>query len=296
MTGAPLALVTGASAGIGRALAAQLVVERGHDVVVVADEEPVHDVAEKLSRVGAEVVALVADLATEEGVDQVLATLEHLGRPVELAALNAGTVSYGRFHETPVEDDLRVVALNVTSQVRLAKALLPPMVSRGRGRLLVTSSIAAGAPGPLYATYAASKAFLHSLAEALRVDLDGTGVTVTSLQPGPTDTAIFARTGMARTRLQRGPKDDPDRVARAALRATFAGDDQVVTGVRHKVARAGAHLLPDRALARVHDAILRREPLSGSLRARPARTASAYRQDARRRGARTCPRCPCRPR
>lgn len=257
-SGAPLALVTGASTGIGRALAAQLVLERGHDVVAVADEESVHTVAEQLSRVGAQVVALVADLATDEGVDQLLATVEGLGRPVELAALNAGTVSYGRFHETPLEDDLRVVALNVTSSVRLAKALVRPMAGRGHGRLLVTSSIATAAPGPLYATYAASKAFLHSFAEALRVDLADTGVTVTSLQPGPTDTAIFRRAGMIGARMQRGPKDDPERVAREALRATFAGDDKVVTGARHKVAAAGARLLPDRALARVHDALLRK--------------------------------------
>jgi short-subunit dehydrogenase len=257
-SGAPLALVTGASTGIGRALTAQLVLERGYDVLAVADEDAVHAVAERLSRVGAQVVALVADLATDDGVDQLLATVDRLGRPVELAALNAGTASYGRFHETPAEGDLRVVALNVTCPVRLAKALLPAMVARGHGRVLVTSSIASAAPGPLYATYAASKAFLHSFAEALRVDLDGTGVTVTSLQPGPTDTAIFARTGMAGARMDRGPKDDADRVARAALRATFAGDDKVVTGVRHKVATAGARLLPDRTLARVHDALLRK--------------------------------------
>jgi len=168
----------------------------------------------------------------------------------------------GRFDETDLDADLRLIDLNVRSQVHLAKLLVREMVQRGEGRLLITSSIAAKMPGPFHATYAASKAFLHSFAEAIRTELKDTGVTVTSLMPGPTDTEFFERAGMEDTKLGTSKKDDPADVARDALSALLSGKDHVVAGSRMNSVQAGsATVMPDKAVSAV--AAKMAEPGSG---------------------------------
>jgi short-subunit dehydrogenase len=227
--GRPLALVTGASSGIGRALA-ETFVAHGHDVVLAAENTGVHDVAAALSGDSARVVVVQVDLATPEGVEHLHQVVREQGRPLALAALNAGIGVGGEFVETSLEDDLRLVDLNCRSTVHLAKLLARDMVATGEGRLLFTSSIAAVAPAPYQATYAASKAFVQSFALGIRHELKGTGVTVTALMPGPTDTDFFARAGMESTRLAQGRKDDPGVVAEEAYRALVAGKERVITG------------------------------------------------------------------
>jgi short-subunit dehydrogenase len=245
----PLAVVTGASSGIGRALAEQFV-ERGFDVVAAAEDDELTAAASALQARGATVVPVQADLATSEGVEQLHAAVTATGRPVAAAALNAGVGVGGRFDETDLEADLRLIDLNVRSQVHLAKLLVRDMVQRGEGRLLFTSSIAAKMPGPYHATYAASKAYLHSFAEAIRTELKDTGVTVTSLMPGPTDTEFFERADMEDTKIGSGNKDDPADVARDALAALMAGKDHVVAGsMLNKVQAATSSVLPDKAVS-----------------------------------------------
>ncbi|AEG44202.1 SDR family oxidoreductase [Isoptericola variabilis] len=173
-------------------------------------------VAAELALTGARVDAVRADLTTPDGLQALVEAVHAVGRPVDVLVLNAGVANGGAFLDTPLEDDLAVVALDVVAPVHLAKRLVPPMVERGGGRVLVTWSVAATMPGPYYATYAAAKAFGLSFAQALRHELRRTGVTVTALLPGPTDTAFFAAGRMQGTRLARGPKDDPARVARDA--------------------------------------------------------------------------------
>ncbi len=247
----PLAVVTGASTGIGWALARQFV-DHGYDLVIAAEESEVHDAAAGLAHGGRSVVAQQVDLATPDGVEALHKAVTDMGRPVAAAALNAGVGASGHFHQTPLEADLEVVDLNVRSVVHLSKLLLPSMVDEGRGRLLFTASIAGLAPGPFHATYAASKAFVHLFAEGLRYELRGTGVTVTSLLPGPTDTAFFDRAEMRDTRIGRIPKDDPDDVARDAFAAMMAGKHQVVAGsILNRIGSLGSGLLPDRVKAYV---------------------------------------------
>jgi short-subunit dehydrogenase len=244
--GRPLALVTGASTGIGKALAREFV-EHDFDVVLVADEGTVHQAAAELGGGSGGVLAVEADLATPEGVEETWARLTAVGRPPAAVALNAGIGVSGRFDQTDLADDLRLVDLNVRSTVHLAKRATRAMVAAGRGRILVTSSVAAVAPGPYHATYAASKAFVHSFAEGLRVELKDTGVTVTSLMPGPTDTEFFSRADMGDTRLGQSPaKDDPADVARDGFEALMAGRASVVAGsFRNRLqAELGTHL-PD---------------------------------------------------
>ncbi len=169
------------------------------------------------------------------------------GGPVDLMVLNAGVGVSGRFDRTSLESNLNLVDLNVRSTVHLGHLVLVDMVARGEGRVLVTSSIAAVAPGPYHATYAASKAFVHSFAEGIRQELKDTGVTVTSLMPGVTDTEFFARADMGDTKLGRmDDKDDPQDVARDAVEALLAGRPSVVAGgFRNRLqAELGTHL-PD---------------------------------------------------
>ncbi|MBW9216108.1 SDR family NAD(P)-dependent oxidoreductase [Mumia sp. zg.B53] len=223
----PLSVVTGASSGIGRALVDEFV-GAGFDLIAVSDEDMTDDIAR--SGLGEHVRPLTADLATPSGNDDVVAALVADRRPVSAAVLNAGVGVHGRFDRADLADHLRVVGVNVVSPVRLAHHLLSGMVARGEGRLMVTSSIAADGPGPFQSTYAASKAFLTSFAQALRYEMRGAGVTVTSLEPGPTDTRFFARARMEETWLARGPKADPATVAREGFAAMMAGKRRVVSG------------------------------------------------------------------
>ncbi len=246
-----LAVVTGASSGIGRALAL-VFAEHGFDLVLAANEPEVHEATAAAGRDGIVASAIEVDLATPEGVEALAACVLGQRVPVTSLALNAGIGVHGRFDRTGLEGDLRLVDLNVRSTVHLAKLLLPGMVERGHGRVLLTSSIAGRAPGPYHATYAASKAFMHSLAEALRYELRDTGVTVTSLLPGPTDTRFFARADMEETNVARGPKDSAEDVARDGFEAMMAGRDHVVAGAfRNTLQAASAGVVPDRVAAAV---------------------------------------------
>ena len=248
----PFAVITGASSGIGRALAHQFAAH-GFDLLITAEDGELDRAAGELARHGPAVQEVVADLATEDGAERVVAAITATGRPVDALALNAGIGNGGAFTEIPLADEQRLLAVNIGSTVHLAKRVLPGMVQRGAGRVLFTSSVASQMPGPYYATYAASKAFIQSFAHALRHELDGTGVTVTALLPGPTDTEFFDRAGMEGTAVDSSAKDDPADVARDGFEALMAGQSQVVAGsVKNKIQVAGAKIMPDRARAAVH--------------------------------------------
>jgi short-subunit dehydrogenase len=242
----PLAVVTGASTGIGRALAREFV-DHGFDVVITAEEPEIHEAAAWLSDAGQQVVPVQVDLASADGVETLYQRVTETGRLPAAAALNAGVGVNGRFDQTPLDDDLNLVDLNVRSTVHLGKLLVRDMVAGGGGHLLVTSSIAAVAPGPYHATYAASKAFVHSWAEGIRHELKDTGVSVTSLMPGPTDTEFFSRADMEDTKIgQMDDKDDPQQVAHDGFEALMAGRSSVVAGsFKNRIqAELGTHV-PD---------------------------------------------------
>ncbi len=257
----PLALVTGASSGIGLELA-RIFAENGFDLIVCAEDPGIAVAAEALSATGGAAVKSVrADLATTEGVEELIATVTSTGRPLDALALNAGIANGGAFLDTSLEDDLRVIALDVVSAVHLSKRLLPAMVARGSGKVLVTASVASLMPGPYYATYAASKAFLLSFAEAVRHELKDTGVTITSLLPGPTDTDFFEASHMEDTPVAKGPKDDPAKVAQDGFDAMMKGHGDVVSGWTNKLQSTIANVTPAGVLAEQHRRMA--EPGSG---------------------------------
>ena len=195
-----------------------------------------------------------ADLATYEGVEELWQAIQVTGRTPDAVAINAGVGVGGDFaRDNDLPDELNLINLNITGAVHLARRVLPDMIARGAGRLLFTSSIAASAPGPYHATYAASKAFLLSFAEAIRYELRDTGVTVTALMPGPTDTEFFERAGMHGTKLMdQTPKDDPAEVAREGFEALMAGKDHVVVGsLKNKTQVAAGRVMPETAKAKM---------------------------------------------
>ncbi|GLX07160.1 SDR family NAD(P)-dependent oxidoreductase [Microbispora sp. NBRC 16548] len=248
----PLALVTGASSGIGYELARQFA-QHGFDVVVTAEDAELDTAAESLKEYGGQVIPVRADLTHYDEVERLWTATVAAGRPVDAVAVNAGVGVGGAFRETSLEAELKLVELNVTSSVHLAKRAVAAMTARGKGKILFTSSVAALTPGPFEAAYAASKAFLHSFAEALRSELKDSGVTVTSLLPGPTDTEFFERAGMEDTRVGSGKKDDPAEVARQGFDALMKGDDKVVAGsLMNKVQSVAGRVTPDTAKAAVH--------------------------------------------
>jgi uncharacterized protein len=263
-TGRPLAVVTGASSGIGYELAREFA-EHGYDLVIAAEDAGIDDAAGTLARdAGPTVTPVRVDLATEAGVEELYARITATGRPVDAIALNAGVGAGGDFtRQTDLRDELTIVDLNVRSTVHLAKRVLPDMVRRGEGRVLFTSSIASTMPGAFQAVYNGSKAFVQSFAEALRNELKDTGVTVTSLMPGPTDTEFFERADMTDTRVGSGKKDDPAQVAKQGFEALMKGDDHVVGGsVKNKVQAVANKVVPDTAKAEMHRKMA--EPGSGS--------------------------------
>ncbi|GAA1640834.1 SDR family NAD(P)-dependent oxidoreductase [Actinoplanes couchii] len=256
-------MVTGASSGIGYELARQLA-ERGHDLLIVAEDEGIEEAAAGLRRDGVNrVTAVRADLAAYDGVENVWAAVRATGRDVDVLALNAGRGIGGAFvGGTDLAEELDVIAVNVTSTVHLAKRALPGMVDRGAGRVLVTSSIASMMPGTFQAVYNASKSFTQSFAEALRAEVADSGVTVTALMPGPTDTNFFHRAEMDDTRVGASDKDDPAQVAEQGLRALFAGREKVLAGsVGTRAQAVASKVAPDRVKAALHRRMA--EPGSG---------------------------------
>ena len=254
----PLAVVTGASSGIGYELA-RLAAENGFDLVVAADRPEIVEAAQVFQRAGAKVDYLQEDLATREGVDKLVELIAE--RPVDVLMANAGHgLGQGFLDERP-EDWMHVINTNITGTVYLVQKIGLRMRERDQGRILFTGSIAGLMPGAFQAVYNGSKAFIDSFSFALRNELKDTGVSVTLLMPGPTETAFFERAGMEDTKVGGGKKDDPAMVAKVGFEAMMKGEGDVVAGIRNKVQATMAAVTPQSGLAEMHRRMA--EPGSG---------------------------------
>ena len=249
----PLAVVTGASAGIGYQLALQCA-RNGYDLVVAADEDSITTAAEAFRSAGATVVEAVrADLATTRGNDEVHAAAGKLGRPVDALFANAGRGLGHGFLDQDWTDVAHVVDTNVTGTIYLIHKVGRDMRARGAGRILITGSIAGYLAGSYQAVYNGTKAFLNLFGAAIRDELKDTGVTVTVLKPGVTDTNFFETAAMQPgTPVGEGSKDDPAAVAKLGFDALMAGDADVVYSLKNKIASAITNVLPDSLVAKAH--------------------------------------------
>jgi len=249
------AVITGASSGIGKELA-RVFGQNGFDLFIASEDEQIEAAKVELQTLGVGVQSARVDLSTYEGVEKLWSAIEAAGRPVDAIAINAGIGAYGDFaRESDLDQELKLIQLNVTSVVHLAKRVLKQMVARGSGRVLITSSVAAIMPAPYEAVYAASKAFELSFAQALRGELKDTGITVTALQPGPTDTNFFHRAGMDDTKLgQEGKKEnDPADVAKQGYEALMAGKDHIfAASLKTKMEGEIGKFVPSSVTAEMH--------------------------------------------
>ncbi|HZR65778.1 MAG TPA: SDR family oxidoreductase [Terriglobales bacterium] len=249
------AVVTGASSGIGLELA-RVFAENGYDLLVNSSGERLEGAAAELKNLGVEVTPVQADLSTYEGVEQLWSEIESTGRPVDAIALNAGVGVGGDFaRETDLSEELKMVQLNCTSVVHLAKRVVKQMVARNEGKILITSSIAGTMPSPLELVYGATKAFDLSFAKGLRAELKDTNIAVTALQPGPTNTDFFHRAGLDNTKVGSEGKytNDPRDVAQQGFEALMKNEDHIyASSMKTKVQGELGRFLPDSIKAEQH--------------------------------------------
>jgi uncharacterized protein len=247
--GRPLAVVTGASTGIGLELA-KCCVKNGFELLIVADEPRIEDAAQFLKSLGASVEALEADLSTIEGVDKLYAKIG--GRPVAALLANAGRGLGKGFLDQDFAKARRVVDTNITGTIYLIHKVGNDMRRVGEGRILLTGSIAGFMPGSFQAVYNGTKAFIDSFAAALREELKDTGVTVSCLMPGATETEFFKRADLMDTKIGQEKKDDPAEVAELGFDAMMKGTDHVIFGLKNKMQVAAASVLPSSTMAAQH--------------------------------------------
>jgi uncharacterized protein len=245
----PFAIVTGASSGIGLELAT-ICAQEGFDLLVAADRPEIHEAADQFRQSGATVTVVETDLATLEGVDQLWAAAA--GRPVDALLANAGHGLGHGFLDQDFADARHVIDTNVTGTIYLVQLVGRAMRARGAGRILLTGSIAGFMPGTYQAVYNGTKAFIDSFSFALRAELKESGVTVTCLMPGPTETDFFERANLLDTKVGQSQKDDPADVARVGFDAMMRGDGDVVSGWKNKLQTAIANITPAGALAEQH--------------------------------------------
>jgi len=244
----PLALVTGASSGIGLGLARECA-RAGFDLLIAADR-PMAAAEAQLKAVGVDIEAVQVDLATPQGIAALHAATR--GRPVVALCANAGQGLGNAFLDQDFQSVIKVIDTNITGTLALIYRIGREMRSRNAGRILITGSIAGFMPGSFQAVYNGTKAFIDSFSWALRNELKDTGVTVTCLMPGVTDTEFFDRAGMQDTKIGVGEKMDADEVAKIGFEAMMNGEGDVVAGWKNKMQAAMASITPSAVLAQQH--------------------------------------------
>jgi uncharacterized protein len=234
-------LITGASSGIGREFARVFAAGGWNLVLVARSESALAELAAELrAKHGTEAIVAPKDLTDESSPPQLFAELGVQGVQVDALVNNAGISTHGKFAQIPMPAELDELHLNVIALTQLTKLFLPPMIDRGQGYVLNVASTSAFQPGPLMAVYYASKAFVYSFSEALSIETRGTGVSVTVLCPGLTETGFQARANIPRTRLHQIGAADAASVARAGYRAMLKRKHVAIPGAFNA---AGAFLV-----------------------------------------------------
>ncbi|MBT1701796.1 SDR family NAD(P)-dependent oxidoreductase [Chryseosolibacter indicus] len=241
------ALVTGGTSGIGYELA-KLLAKDGYNLVIVArTQSDLQRVANEFTQqFGVQVDTVSIDLFNPENAFALYHQIESKNIKIDILVNDAGQGEYGEFLDTDIRKELNIIDLNISSLVVLTKLFVKDMVARGSGRILNLSSIASKTPGPWQSVYHGTKAFVQSFTEAIRSELKDSGVTVTSLLPGATDTNFFVKAGMENSKMVQETKlSDPAEVARDGYKALMSGDDMVVSGLKNKLQVGMANVTPD---------------------------------------------------
>jgi short-subunit dehydrogenase len=244
-----LAVITGASSGIGRELAL-LCADAHYHLLIVADEPQIHEVAADLRTRGAEIASVEADLSSAEGVQRLCDAIGD--RNVDVLIANAGVGLGHGFLDQTVDDFTRLLNTNINGTLLLVHRIGRRMRARGDGRIMIVGSIAGFLPGSFEAAYSASKAFINSFCLALSEELRGTGVSVTCLMPGVTESNYFRRAGLLNTKVGRSQKDSAAMVARAGFDAMTRRRVRIISGWMNNVRVGLMHFLPAQFLSRQH--------------------------------------------
>ena len=253
MTSRPIALVTGASGGIGESIAREFAA-KGYDLVLVARTKDRLDAlaADLRASYGAQSTVIAMDLAATDAGHRLATDVLARGIAIDMLVNNAGFADYGNLWEANGEKIDQMIRLNMATLTELMHDLLPAMVARGSGRVMNIASTAAFLSGPLMAVYYATKAYVLSLSEAVNEELKGTGVTVTAVCPGPTESGFQAKAEMEASKLFKGAKImDVDTVARVAVSSTLKGKPVAVVGLKNKLTVLSPRFLPRRLVPAV---------------------------------------------
>lgn len=244
-------LVTGGTSGIGYELAKRFAREGYNLVIVARGEEGLEKTATEIrEQFGVAVETISKDLFDPGQAFELYDDLRARNITINVLVNNAAQGEYGEFTETDIRKELDIIHLNISSVVVLTKLFLREMVERNDGKILNVSSIAGKLPGPLQSVYHGTKAFVHSFSEAIRDEVKDTGVTVTSLLPGATDTDFFRKAHMEESKIvQEGKLDDPAKVADDGYRALMAGKHKVISGMKNKAQVAMSNIMPDDVVA-----------------------------------------------
>lgn len=246
------ALITGASSGIGLELA-KCFAQDGYDLILVArSAQTLAQIVEDLqNRFGVPVRAIPKNLALPDSPDEIYATLQKEAIEIDILVNNAGFGTSGPFAETALQIELQELQLNIVSLTHLTKLFLRDMLERKRGKILNVASIAAFMPGPLMSVYYATKSYVLSFSEALHSELAGTGITVTALCPGPTDTNFQSRASTANSKLFKGNAMDAQTVARVGYRGLMNDKRVVIPGLRNRLTVLAMRFWPKSLLMNV---------------------------------------------
>jgi short-subunit dehydrogenase len=239
-------MITGATSGIGYELT-KLFAKDGHNLILVARTQVDLDkCAEEMRQHGVEVYTISKDLMKPEAPYEIFDEVKERGIVVDILVNDAGQGEYGLFIDNDLQRELDIIQLNVIALTVLTKLFVKEMVSAGSGKVLNLASIASKIPGPWQAVYHGTKAYVHFLTEAIRQELKDTGVTLTSLLPGATDTDFFHKADMERAKIvQETDLSDPAKVAKDGYDALMAGDDMVISGFKNKMNVKLNTVLPD---------------------------------------------------
>lgn len=245
------ALVTGATSGIGKELAQLLVKDQYHVFIVARNQDELNNTSNELKMLGGtEIRTISKDLFKREAAFEIYEEIKAQGVEIDILINDAGQGQYGEFIHTDIDRELDIIQLNIGACVILTKLFLKDMVARKSGKILNVASVAAKIPGPWQAVYHGTKAFVHSFNEAVRSEIAGTGVTLTSLLPGPTETDFFHKAEMENSKVvQSGDMSDPADVAKDGYEALLAGRDMVVSGLKNKLQVAMSNVTPDSIVA-----------------------------------------------
>lgn len=245
------ALVTGATSGIGFELARLLAKDKYRLVITARNIDDLTSVAEIFKNEGSPAVECIEkDLFEPSAAEELYNEVKAKGITINVLINDAGQGVYGKFIETDLQDELNIIQLNVSALVVLTKLFLKDMVARNEGRILQLASMVSKISSPLMAVYAGTKAFVYNFTQSLINETQGTGVTITALQPGATDTDFFNKAGAENSKMvKEGKLADPEEVAKDGYDALMAGDSKVVSGLKNKIQATMANITPDQALA-----------------------------------------------